>query len=170
MTFGCFQRRRIQVTVLSPTYQKPLSGDLPMRRLLRIIAASLAFACLGASLPSAFGQWQPAKGPLMTRWAKDVLPEKVHAEYPRPQMVRENWTNLNGLWDYAVGTAADKQPEKWDGQILVPFPIESALSGVMKRVGPTERLWYRRTFKTPPLKDGRRLLLNFGAVDWQAEV
>src|SRR5207253_11342475 len=80
--------------------------------------------------------WEPAKGRLMTRWAKDVSPDKVHPEYPRPQMVRENWTNLNGLWDYAVRPAAEKQPDKWDGQILVPFPIESALSGVMKRVGP----------------------------------
>src|SRR5262245_54056503 len=80
-------------------------------------------------------EWQPAQGPLMTRWAKDVSPEKVHPEYPRPQMVREQWTNLNGLWDYAVRPATEGKPDKWDGQILVPFPIESALSGVMKRVG-----------------------------------
>jgi len=99
--------------------------------------------------------WKPAAGPLMTRWAKDVSPTNVHPEYPRPQMVRDNWTNLNGLWDYAishVGTVA----ERWDGQILVPFPIESALSGVMKRVGPDQRLVYHRAFKTASLKDGRR--------------
>src|SRR5262245_22057453 len=115
-------------------------------------------------------QWQPAAGPLMTRWAKDVTPDKVHPEYPRPQMVRENWTNLNGLWDYAVVGQTSGLPGKWDGKILVPFPIESALSGVMKRVAPDQKLWYRRTFKSPQLKDGRRLLLNFGAVDWQCEV
>jgi beta-galactosidase/beta-glucuronidase len=121
--------------------------------------------------------WKPAEGPLMTRWAKDVSPETVHPEYPRPQMVRENWTNLNGLWDYAVVTEASGDvgrasglPEKWDGQILVPFPIESALSGVMKRVQPTDKLIYHRTFKAQDLKDGRRLLLHFGAVDWQCEV
>src|SRR5438874_13296699 len=110
----------------------------------------------------------------MTRWAKDVSPTNVHPEYPRPQMVRDKWTNLNGLWDYAlvghdVGQASGL-PAKWDGQILVPFPIESALSGVMKRVGANERLLYHRTFKAPQLKDGRRLLLHFGAVDWQCEV
>lgn len=118
--------------------------------------------------------WRPAAGPLMTRWAKEVTPEKVHPEYPRPQLIREKWMNLNGLWDYAVLPAAVGQasrlPEKWDGQILVPFPIESALSGVMKRVEPTDRLWYHRTFKAPDLKDGRRLLLHFGAVDWKCEV
>jgi hypothetical protein len=125
--------------------------------------------------------WHPAAGPLMTRWAKDVSPTNVHPEYPRPQLVREKWTNLNGLWDYAVVGQASSLPNKpealardipakWDGQILVPFPIESALSGVMKRVTPTDRLWYHRTFKSPDLKDGRRLLLHFGAVDWQCEV
>jgi len=106
----------------------------------------------------------------MTRWAKDVSPTNVHPEYPRPQLVREKWTNLNGLWDYAVRPTAESRPDKFDGQILVPFPIESALSGVMKRVAPTDRLWYHCTFKAPDLKDGRRLLLHFGAVDWHCEV
>src|SRR6266404_3103144 len=98
--------------------------------------------------------WQPAAGPLMTRWAKDVSPTNVHPEYPRPQMVREKWTNLNGLWDYAVVGQASGRPEKWDGQILVPFPIESALSGVMKRVGSEQTLWYHRTFKASELEEG----------------
>src|SRR6188474_2068771 len=109
-------------------------------------------------------QWQPANGPLMTRWAKDVSPTNVHPEYPRPQLVREEWTNLNGLWDYAVvphkpDAQASDLPSKYDGQILVPFPIESALSGVMKRVAPTDQLVYRRTFKSPDVKEGRTLLL-----------
>jgi hypothetical protein len=106
----------------------------------------------------------------MTKWAKDVTPDNVHPEYPRPQLVREKWTNLNGLWEYAVKPAAEKQPAAFDGQILVPFPIESALSGVMKRVAPTDKLWYRRSFQSPELKDGGRLLLHFGAVDWHCEV
>src|SRR5439155_15365126 len=78
--------------------------------------------------------WAPAQGPLMTRWAKDVRPDNVLPEYPRPQMVRKEWANLNGLWQYAVRPKASTKPDQWDGQILVPFPIESALSGVMKRV------------------------------------
>ena len=80
-------------------------------------------------------EWKPAKGQLMTRWAKDVSPDNVLPEYPRPQMVRKDWQNLNGLWDYAIRPKDEPKPEKWDGKILVPFPVESALSGVMKNVG-----------------------------------
>ena len=94
--------------------------------------------------PPLFAAWQPAKGPLATRWAKDVSPEKVHAEYPRPQMVRADWLNLNGLWDLAITSKEARKPDTFDTQILVPFPVESALSGVMKPVGETQRLWYRR--------------------------
>jgi hypothetical protein len=120
------------------------------------------------------GQWKPADGPLMTKWAKEVSPENALPEYPRPQMVRRDWLNLNGLWDYAILAKDAPQPESFDGQILVPFPIESALSGVMKPVGPDNRLWYRRTFEIPKGErwnaEGRRILLNFGAVDWDATV
>jgi hypothetical protein len=114
--------------------------------------------------------WQPAEGPLKTRWTKDVSPEKVLPEYPRPQMVRTKWTNLNGLWDYAIRPRGEDPPAKWDGEILVPFPIESALSGIMKPVGPEERLFYRRRFNWKPTKDEPRLLLHFGAVDWRCNV
>ncbi|MCY0541668.1 hypothetical protein OVW21_26940, partial [Klebsiella pneumoniae] len=76
----------------------------------------------------------------MTRWAADVAPERALPEYPRPQMVRDAWQNLNGLWDYAIRPKAEEQPQTWDGQILVPFPVESALSGVMKTVGPDKKL------------------------------
>jgi beta-galactosidase/beta-glucuronidase len=124
---------------------------------------------LGANVARA-ADWQRAAGPLMTRWAKDVSPEKVHAEYPRPQMVRPDWTNLNGLWEYAVRPKADAVPEKFDGQILVPFPIESALSGVMKRVDPASRVWYRRTIALSKDRDGLRVLLHFGAVNWETTV
>ena len=114
--------------------------------------------------------WEPAKGPLMTRWAEKVSPKNAHPEYPRPQMVRKDWRNLNGLWDYAIQPKDGSQPQKYDGQILVPFPVESALSGVMKPVGQENRLWYRRTFETPGKWAGRRILLHFGAVDWDATV
>ncbi|MBE0542291.1 MAG: beta galactosidase jelly roll domain-containing protein [Verrucomicrobia bacterium] len=125
---------------------------------------------LSMFLATAAEKWQPAKGPLMTRWAKDVSPKNAHPEYPRPQMVRKDWQNLNGLWNYAVTAKDASQPTGWDGQILVPFPIESALSGVMKRVYETNQLWYQRTFTIPRGWRGKSVLLNFGAVDWETTV
>jgi hypothetical protein len=115
-------------------------------------------------------EWRPAEGPLMTRWAKDVSPDNVLPEYPRPQMVRKEWQNLNGLWDYAIRPKGEGKPDTWDGRILVPFAAESALSGVMKTVGPENRLWYRRAFTVPETWNGQRVLLHFGAVDWEATV
>ena len=113
--------------------------------------------------------WKPADVPIKTRWAKDVSPEKVWPEYPRPQMVRkDNWINLNGLWRYGISEKG-KEPASRDGEILVPFCIESSLSGVGKRVNPDQALWYQRSFKKPDLKGGR-LLLHFGAVDWHCKV
>jgi len=106
----------------------------------------------------------------MTRWAKQVSPDNVHLEYPRPQMVRKNWLNLNGLWEYAIQPKDEPQPKNFDGQILIPFPAESALSGVMKPVGEENRLWYRRTFEIPGKWADQRILLHFGAVDWDATV
>lgn len=122
-------------------------------------------------------EWRPKTAPLMTRWARDVEPDNPLPEYPRPQMVRDHWRNLNGRWDYAIRPRAEGKPDSWDGEILVPFPVESALSGVMKRVGPDNRIWYRRRFSIP-IQDGKveaawrdkRILLNFGAVDWQSTV
>jgi hypothetical protein len=129
----------------------------------------LLFVLLLSGMPVR-ADWQPAKGPLMTRWAKDVRPDKVHPEYPRPQMVRKDWLKLNGLWDYAIQPRKEARPEKFDGQLLVPFPVESALSGVMKHVSPEQRLWYRRTFDVPKEWAGKRCLLHFGAVDWETVV
>jgi len=131
---------------------------------------SLILCTVLLSCSSLRAEWQPAKGPLMTKWAKRVSPGKVHREYPRPQMVRKNWQNLNGLWDYAIKPKDNPQPENFDGQILVPFPVESALSGVMKPVGEENRLWYKRTFEIPRKWKGQRVLLHFGAVDWDTTV
>ncbi|HLR26397.1 MAG TPA: glycoside hydrolase family 2 TIM barrel-domain containing protein, partial [Fodinibius sp.] len=116
------------------------------------------------------GNWQPADNPLMTRWAEDIDPDEPLSEYPRPQMKREEWTNLNGLWNYAIVPAFNEKPESWDGEILVPFGIESALSGVKKRVGPDNKLWYHTTFEVPDNLNSKRLLLHFGAVDWRTTV
>ena len=137
-----------------------------MTRNLSISALTgLCLTGLGAA-----AEWQPVPGNIMTRWAKEVTPDKVLPEYPRPQMVREQWQNLNGLWDYAVTPLADPQPAQFSGKIMVPFCIESALSGVKQALTPEQRLWYRRSFSAPTLTDGKRLLLHFGAVDWQTKV
>lgn len=103
--------------------------------------------------------------PLETKWAAEVSPDNVHPEYPRPQMVRPDWQNLNGEWQYAIRPVEEGIPDKFDGNILVPFAVESALSGVQRRVGSNNYLWYRRTFETDTETNGR-LLLHFGAVDW----
>ncbi|MCP4710520.1 MAG: glycoside hydrolase family 2 [Planctomycetes bacterium] len=110
------------------------------------------------------------KSRLMTRWAKEVTPENVHSEYPRPMMARGDWMNLNGLWDYVIAPRQADKPDKFSGKILAPFAIESALSGVQKTVGQNNQLWYRRTFEIPEGWAGKQILLNFGAVDWDCTV
>ncbi len=107
---------------------------------------------------------------LQTRWAAQVTPGRVLPEYPRPQLARKAWTNLNGTWSYAITDASGPRPSEFSGRILVPFPIESQLSGAGVWVAPDQRLWYRRTFTAPAPPSGNRVLLNFGAVDWEAEV
>ena len=114
--------------------------------------------------------WQPIDGPLMTRWAKEVSPKRVHGEYPRPQMVRKEWQNLNGLWDYSILPKDQPKPGEYEGKILVPFPVESALSGVSRVVGEGNRVWYRRMFGIKKKWRGRRILLHFGGVDWESTV
>jgi len=128
-----------------------------MKRLPLIITAlfSLSF------VPSArAAEWKPADGPLKTRWAKDVSPDKALPEYPRPQLARKQWLNLNGVWDIKLGDGTESK-------ILVPFAIESALSGVMKH---SDRMTYRRSFAIPKGWSGQQVLLHFGAVDWEAKV
>jgi hypothetical protein len=122
------------------------------------------------ALSSAIADWQPVPGRIMTKWATDVDPQNPLPEYPRPQLVRGNWTNLNGLWDYAVTNLDAAEPTAIEGKILVPFCIESALSGVKRKFTPKDRLWYSRSFVAPKLKNGERLILNFGAVDYETTV
>jgi hypothetical protein len=134
--------------------------------------------------------WKPAASPLMTRWGKTVTPENAWREYPRPQMVRTEWRSLNGLWDYTVSGqegewnnpnvenavfdplnhALPKIPSKWDGKILVPFAIESALSGVGRLVRPNQLLWYHCQFDVPKKWKEQNMLLHFDAVDWHTVV
>lgn len=126
-------------------------------------------ALLFAGIASA-ADWKPAPSPLMTKWGKQITPDKTPwNEYPRPQLVRKDWKNLNGLWDYAITERGAKQPTQSDGKILVPFCIESALSGVGKHPTEKQELWYRRQIDASAWK-GQRVLLHFGAVDWEATV
>jgi len=126
-------------------------------RLVMVIAASFSLLFLSHSRAD---DWKPAAGPLKTRWAKDVSEKNALPEYPRPQMVRKHWLNLNGLWDI-------KLKDGTEAKILVPFAIESALSGVMKH---SDGMTYRRSFEVPKDWNGRRVILHFGAVDWETKV
>lgn len=123
---------------------------------------------------SAFSQqkssWQLQRGTMVTRWAKEVNLSNVLPEYPRPQLVRDHWINLNGLWNYVITPKDANTPAAYTGSILVPYPIESALSGVKIRLQPEQILWYKRTIAKPVTKTGERVLLHFGAVDFDATV
>ena len=101
-------------------------------------------------------EWKPAGDMLKTTWAGQIDPENPLPEYPRPQLVREQWQNLNGLWDYAILPKGNAPAAKFDGKILVPFAIESSLSGVQKRVGDNNELWYHRTFSVPASWKGKK--------------
>src|SRR5579862_2055600 len=133
-------------------------------------AARLAFAMFltVASLP-ALAEWKQGDGPLKTQWAKDVTPANALPEYPRPQMVRKEWMNLNGLWQFATAKEEDEAPTGKDlpEQILVPYPMESALSGIMRH---EDRVWYRRTFSVPKEWVDRDVLLHLDAVNWESTV
>lgn len=114
--------------------------------------------------------WKPAGERIRTDWAARIDPAAPLPEYPRPQLVRDAWKNLNGLWDYAILPQGSNLPDNYQSRILVPFAIESGLSGVQKPVGQDNELWYRRTFDIPAGWKGRNILLHFGAVDWKADV
>ena len=115
-------------------------------------------------------QWQPAGDKLKTRWASDINVDIVLPEYPRPIMERAEWQNLNGLWNYAILSVGNEEPSIFDGKILVPFAVESSLSGVQKMLGKDNELWYQREFTVPSKWKDSKVLLHFGAVDWKADV
>lgn len=115
-------------------------------------------------------QWQPQGDKLKTKWAETLDPNNVLPEYPRPLMERTEWQNLNGLWDYAILPIGENEPKDFQGKILVPFAVESSLSGVQKEVGEKNELWYKTNFTVSSKWKGKDVLLHFGAVDWKAEV
>ena len=119
---------------------------------------------------STFAQWKPAGDKIKTSWGEQLDPKNVLPEYPRPIMERNDWKNLNGLWKYAITKKGDHTPAAYQGDILVPFAVESSLSGVGKMINEKEELWYQRTFDVPSAWRGKQILLHFGAVDWKAEV
>ncbi|CAM5655278.1 Beta-galactosidase OS=Streptomyces viridochromogenes OX=1938 GN=ADK34_39530 PE=3 SV=1 [Streptomyces viridochromogenes] len=130
------------------------------------LAAGTALAATGsaAAAPQA---WTPKPSPMTTPWTNQVPVNTPLPEYPRPQLTRPDWANLNGIWDFAVTSANAGQPATFPEQIRVPFVAESALSGIQRKITQNDKLWYRRTFTVPAGWNGRRVQLNFGASDWR---
>ena len=126
---------------------------------------SLLFSC--TKTPE--NAWSPAPNPLMTRWAADIDAAMPWPEYPRPQLVRDEWMNLNGLWDYQL-VRKDSAQGRFSRSILVPYPVESALSGIADSVGPGDMIIYRRMFEIPDSWKGKQVMLHFEAVDWETRV
>lgn len=146
-------------------------------RVMRKLAAGIFIGVVGLCGPVSAQNAAPATapghsyvGPMITKWGKAVTSENAWRSYPRPQLARPDWVNLNGSWDYAITKAAAARPTKMDGKILVPFAVESKLSGVARKVLPNERLWYRRSFTVPATWKGKRTILHFGAVDYESQV
>ncbi len=134
---------------------------------ISIACAAILFSC---GTPEEQIGWAPAGDHIKTVWAEKVDPANVHQEYPRPQMVRDSYLNLNGLWEYAIAEKAEESMPDSDGHILVPFCIESSLSGVAGSLDSEHALWYRRSFTLPSKWNRKDVILHFGAVDWESEV
>jgi hypothetical protein len=126
--------------------------------------------CALALTVCAQAQWKPAGDKIKTKWAEQINPQNVLPEYPRPQLERTDWVSLNGEWEYAIKPKGEVEPNSFDGNILVPFAVESSLSGVQKEVGENNELWYKRSFAVPANWKNKDVVLNFGAVDWKADV
>jgi len=135
------------------------------RNLIISACSIISVSCTLNTVPD----WKIAENPILTKWATDVDPLKPWLEYPRPDLKRDNWISLNGLWEYAI-TPINTMPERWHGKILVPYPVESALSGVKKKVSDNENLWYKRSFKIPRSWSKKQIILNFEACDWKTVV
>lgn len=135
-----------------------------MKRVITLTALLALFA-IGSS-----AQWKPVGEKIKTEWASQIVPSNVLPEYPRPIMQRGEWKNLNGLWNYAIVDKGARVPTEFEGNILVPFAVESSLSGVGKRINEHQELIYQRSFEVPSGWKGKQVLLHFGAVDWKTDV
>jgi beta-galactosidase/beta-glucuronidase len=130
---------------------------------------ALFFLLLGSAV-QAQQNWQIVPGKITTPWAEKVNPAQPLKEYPRPHLVRADWTNLNGLWEYAILPKQQQAiPDNTQGNILVPFAVESSLSGVGKTVGKDSVLWYKKLI-TASIKKNKNTILHFGAVDWECQI
>ncbi|MDO8539023.1 MAG: glycoside hydrolase family 2 TIM barrel-domain containing protein [Opitutaceae bacterium] len=134
--------------------------------------ASLLLFALLALVARAAEITPPRTGHMPTPWTADASAGRAWQEYPRPQLVRERWLNLNGLWDYAITPLATAAPagQAYDGKIRVPYAVESTLSGVGRSLAPNQRLWYHRTFEIPADWRGARVAVHFGAVDYECQL
>lgn len=134
-----------------------------MKNILLLLGCLMVWQLYGQS-------YDPVSGKIMTVWGEKVTPENAWREYPRPQLKREAWQNLNGLWEYSIQSADMPKPATFDGKILVPFAVESALSGVGKSVMPDQKIWYQTRFTMPGNWSGQQIMLHFQAVDWETSV
>ena len=132
---------------------------------LLVIISGMMTCCHREKAP----EWKPAENPINTIWGEKLDPSAPWPEYPRPALARNEWINLNGLWDYAICPKDADQPEP-QGKILVPFPVESALSGVRERISDSLALWYSRDFVLPKQWKDKRVIINFEASDWETTV
>ncbi|MET9559726.1 AbfB domain-containing protein [Streptomyces tauricus] len=144
-------------------------------RRIATVLATLALVCTAAltatgTVRAAPAAWTPKPSPMTTPWTNQVSVDNPLPEYPRPQLTRPDWANLNGIWDFAVTSADAGQPASFSEQIRVPFVAESALSGIQRKITQNDKLWYKRTFTVPAGWNGRRVQLNFGASDWRTTV
>ena len=135
---------------------------MSLKKTLLIILAVTAVSSVSA--------WKPAGDRIMTKWGEALTPGNVLKEYPRPQLAREQWLNLNGLWEYAILPKRDAEPANYQGEILVPFCVESALSGVGKTMTAGDKIWYKRKIDIPEQWAGKKIVLNFGAIDYESYI
>ena len=131
----------------------------------------ITFALLSMIMCLSAHAWSPKGDKIKTKWATEVTPQNVWQTYPRPQLQRSDWQNLNGLWEYQITDMKVKKSNiKYGNEILVPFAIESSLSGVAQEFNPTDKLWYRREFTIDPKWKNKQIILHFGAVDYECQV